>query len=140
MRISPDFRRFIVGSPAYFERHGVPEDPEALLAHDCIALRLKTNGATYAWPLMKEGREQKVRFQARFIFNGSYQVLSAALSGCGLAFSPEYLAGPHIAAGRLRCVLEDWSPVAGGFYAYYPSRRHMSRVVLLVLDALRHHA
>ncbi len=137
VRISPDFRRLIVGSPAYFERHPVPQSPQDLLQHNCIALRLSTKGGLYAWPLIKDGHEQMVRVQGQFTFNGSYQVLQAALSGNGLAFSPDYVAGPQVAAGQLRCVMEDWSPTVAGFHLYYPSRRQMSRAMTLVLDALR---
>jgi DNA-binding transcriptional LysR family regulator len=138
VRISPDFRRMIVGAPSYFERHPEPKTPQDLLQHNCITLRLSTKGGIYAWPLIKDGHEQTVRVEGQFKFNGSYQVLQAALSGCGLAFSPEYIAKPHIEAGRLRCVLQDWSPTAPGFHLYYPSRRQMSRAMTLVLDAVRY--
>lgn len=136
VRLGPDFRRMIVGAPAYFEQHPEPRTPQDLLQHNCISLRL-TKGGVYAWPLRKGRREQTVRVQGQLTFNGSYQVLQAALSGNGLAFSPEYLAGPHVAAGRLRSVLEDWQPLSSGFHVYYASRRHMTRAMQLVLDALR---
>ncbi len=135
-RISPDFRRMIVGTPDYFERHPEPRTPQELLQHNCISLWL-TQGGVYAWPLRKGRQEQTVRVQGQLTFNGSYQVLQAALSGNGLAFSPEYLAGPHVAAGRLRSVLQDWQPTSSGFHVYYASRRHMTRAMQLVLAALR---
>ncbi|KQP19389.1 LysR family transcriptional regulator [Pseudorhodoferax sp. Leaf267] len=137
VRISPDFRRLIVGAPSYFAQHGEPRTPQDLLKHNCIALRLQ-KGGIYAWPLQNGTQEQTVRVEGQFTFNGSYQVLHAALSGSGLALSPEYLAGPHVAAGRLRAVMQDWQPVSAGFHLYYPSRRHMPRVMRIVIDALRH--
>ena len=39
-RISADFRRVIVGAPAYFADHPVPQSPQDLLTHNCITLRL----------------------------------------------------------------------------------------------------
>ncbi len=137
VRISPDFRRVIVGAPAYFERHPVPQTPQDLLQHNCITLRLSTMGGRFAWPLQKDGQEQTVKVEGQLTFNGSYQVLQAALGGGGLALSPEYIARPHVEAGRLRCVLEDWFPTVPGFHLYYPSRRQMSRAMSLVLEAVR---
>ena len=55
-----------------------------------------------------------------------------------LAFTLEPLARPHLAAGRLHSVLDDWCPSVVGFYLYYPSRRLPSRAQMLVVDALRH--
>lgn len=137
VRLSPDFRRMVVGSPAYFENNPVPATPNDLLQHNCITLRLSTKGGLFSWPLIKDGHEQTVRVSGQFTFNGTYQVLNAALAGCGLALSPEYIVRPHIEAGRLRCVLEDWQPTVPGFHLYYPSRRQMSRAMQLVLAALR---
>jgi DNA-binding transcriptional LysR family regulator len=138
VRIAPDFRRVIVGAPAYFERNPVPRTPQDLLQHNCITLRLTTKGGLFAWPLKKGGHQQTVRVSGQFTFNGTYQVLQAAMSGSGLALSPEYLARPYIESGQLVCVLDDWFPTVPGFHLYYPSRRQMSRPMQLVLDALRY--
>jgi DNA-binding transcriptional LysR family regulator len=48
------------------------------------------------------------------------------------------LAQPHIAAGRLVEVLEDWLPPFSGYHLYYPSRRQMTPAFAIVLDALRY--
>jgi DNA-binding transcriptional LysR family regulator len=138
VRISPDYRRLIVGTPGYFEAHGVPQHPDDLLQHNCITMRLATRGALYPWELKSGNEAFQVRASGQWTFNNTYQILGAALSGSGLAFTPEPLAQPHVAAGRLRMVLQDWCPTAAGFYLYYPSRRQQSRAQALVVDALRH--
>jgi DNA-binding transcriptional LysR family regulator len=51
---------------------------------------------------------------------------------------PEDLAQPHVAAGRLKRVLEDWCPAFPGYHLYYPSRRHSSPAFSLLIDALRY--
>ena len=71
-------------------------------------------------------------------FNSIFQILNAALDGFGLAYVPEDLALPHIAAGRLKRVLEEWSPPWAGDHLYYPSRRPPSAAFTLLVDALRH--
>jgi DNA-binding transcriptional LysR family regulator len=64
-------------------------------------------------------------------------MLNAAIDGAGLAFVPEDLAQPHVSAGRLRWVLEDWFPTFSGLHIFYPSRREYSRALSVVVDALR---
>jgi DNA-binding transcriptional LysR family regulator len=137
VRIGPDARLAIVGSPAYLERHPLPKQPKDLLKHNCITLRLPTRGGLYAWELKKGKRQTQVRVEGQFTFNGTYQMLNAAIAGTGLAFVPEDLARPHVEAGRLRWVLEDWFPTFPGFHIFYPSRREYSKALSVVVDALR---
>jgi hypothetical protein len=44
VRIAPDMRMAVVGSPDYLARFGVPLVPEQLGEHRCINLRLPTRG------------------------------------------------------------------------------------------------
>lgn len=53
VRIGPDARLAIVGSPSYFAQHPSPRQPKDLLHHNCITLRLPTRGGLYAWELKK---------------------------------------------------------------------------------------
>jgi hypothetical protein len=46
---------------------------------------LPTFGGLYAWEFEKGGRELKVRVEGQLIFNGTAQMLNAALAGFGLA-------------------------------------------------------
>jgi DNA-binding transcriptional LysR family regulator len=138
VRLTPDVRMMIVGSPAYFAHRPVPTSAQDLMKHNCIMLRLSSSGGLYAWELQHEGQDMEVRARGQFIFNGAYQILGAALSGCGLAFLPEDLVGPHVRAGRLASVMEDWCPSFPGLHAYYPSRRNSSRALAVVMDAIRY--
>jgi DNA-binding transcriptional LysR family regulator len=137
VRIAPDARFAIVGAPSYLARHPAPTRPQDLLKHNCINLRLPTRGSLYAWELRKGRREMQVRVEGQVVVNGTYQKLRAALDGAGLAFMPEDLAAPHVAAGRLRWVLEDWFPTFPGLHIFYPSRRAHSRALSVVVEALR---
>ena len=137
VRIAPDTRMTIVGAPSYLDARQAPREPQDLLRHNCITLRLATSGALYAWELEKGGRTVQVKVDGQATFNGAYQMRHAALAGCGLAFLPEDLVAGHVAAGRLRYVLEDWFPVFPGFHIYYPSRRQPTRALKVVIDALR---
>ena len=138
VRIGPDMRMAVVGAPSYFTKRLPPKKPQDLTDHKCINLRLATYGGLYAWEFERGGRELKVRVDGQLIFNGTAQMLNAALAGFGLAYLPEELAQPHLTRGRLKRVLEDWCPPFPGYHLYYPSRRHSSPAFSLLVDALRY--
>src|SRR6267142_1742291 len=110
VRIGPDLRMAVVGTPSYFSKRSEPKKPQDLIGHNCINLRLTTHGGLYAWEFEKGARELKVRVEGQLVFNGSFQMLNAALAGFGLAYVPEDLAQPYIAKGGLKRVLKDWCP------------------------------
>jgi DNA-binding transcriptional LysR family regulator len=138
VRLTPDVRMTIVAAPAYFAHRPVPVSAQDLMKHNCINLRLASSGGLYAWELRHEGRDMEVRVRGQLTFNSAYQILHAALDGCGLAFVPEDLSGVHLRAGRLTSVMEDWCPSFPGLHAYYPSRRQNSRALGLVIEAIRY--
>ena len=96
------------------------------------------HGGLYAWEFERAGRELKVRVDGQLTFNGTFQMLNAALAGFGLAYVPEDLAQPHVAKGRLKRVLADWCPPYSGYHLYYPSRRQPSAAFTLSVEALRY--
>ena len=98
VRIGPDFRMVVVGSPTYFSSRKRPRTPQDLTGHNCINLRLPTYGGIYAWEFEKNRRELNVRVDGQLVFNGVASMLNAALNGLGLA----YLPGRFGSAGRLR--------------------------------------
>jgi DNA-binding transcriptional LysR family regulator len=138
VRIGPDTRFAVVGSPTYFATHDKPSTPDDLTDHRCINLRLPTHGGLYVWEFEKEGREVRVRVDGQLTCNGAAQMLHGALSGFGLAYVPEGLALSSIENGQLTRVLDDWCPDWPGYHLYYPSRRQASPAFRLVVDALRH--
>jgi DNA-binding transcriptional LysR family regulator len=138
VRIGPDMRMAVVGAPSYFKTRPEPENPQNLIEHNCITLRLPTHGGLYAWEFEKGGRDLRVRVEGQLTYNTTVQMLNAALAGLGLAYVPEGLAQPHLARGRLKRVLEDWCLPYSGYHLYYPSRRQPTPAFTLLVDALRY--
>lgn len=138
VRIGPDERMAVVGAPSYFKGRQEPKTPQQLVEHVCINLRLPTHGGLYAWEFEKAGRDVRVRVDGQLFFNGTNQMLNAALAGLGLAYVPEQLVQPHLDKGRLKRVLADWCPPFSGYHLYYPSRRQPSAAFALLVEALRH--
>lgn len=138
MRVGPELRMAVVGSPDYFRRYVRPKSPHELTQHNCITIRLPTHGGIFAWEFEKKGQELKVRVEGQLVFNNIAMRLSAALEGLGLAYMPEDLVHSHIASGALVRVLADWCPPFPGYHLYYPSRRQSSPAFTLLRDALRY--
>lgn len=138
VRIGPDWRFVVVGSPGYLGRRSAPEHPGELTSHHCVNLRLPSAGGLYAWEFEKDGRELEVRVAGQVTCNTIFPVLHAAVDGLGLAYVPEDIALPHIAAGRLTTVLDDWCPPIQGYHLYYPNRQLASPAFTRLVDTLRH--
>ena len=138
VRIGPDIRFAVVGTPSYFKKNPEPSCPQDLVRHNCITERHATSGGIWAWEFAERGREIKIRVDGQLVFNNSYDVVDAALDGVGLAYVPEEIVRAHIAKGRLTHVLEKWSPSWDGYHLYYPSRRQSSPAFLAVVGSLRY--
>ena len=136
VRIAPDMRMVVVGSPAYFARRPQPQTPQELGDHDCIGLRLPTYGGLLTWEFKHGERNTTAHVKGRLVFNRSDLMAEAALAGNGLAWVPDDMVSEHVAAGRLLTTLDDWSITFAGYHLYYASRR-ASPALSLVVDALR---
>ncbi|MFH7826014.1 LysR family transcriptional regulator [Kluyvera chengduensis] len=138
VRIGPDMRMAVVGSPDYLARHGVPQTPHDLQQHRCINIRLPTKGGLYAWEFEHDGEPLRVRVEGQLTLNCLPQRIEAVEAGLGLAYVPEDSIAEGVAAGRLQHVLADWCVPFAGYYLYYPSRRQHTTAFALLVEALRY--
>lgn len=139
VRVGPDLRMAVVGSPSYFTSRKKPRTPQDLTQHNCVNLHLPTHGGSlYAWEFERNGRDVNVRVDGQFVFNSSGALLRAALQGLGLAYLTEGQVQPFLSSGQLVRVLAEWCPPFSGYHLYYPSRRQSSPAFSLLVDALRY--
>jgi len=138
VRIGPDMRMVVVGSPQYLQQHNSPSTPQELQNHRCINMRLPTRGGLYAWEFEKDGQELRVRVDGQLTFNSLRQRIDAAVVGFGLAYVPEDSVQNELADGRLVQVLDAWCNAFPGYYLYYPSRKQHTTAFSLFVDALRY--
>ena len=139
VRVTPDLRTAIVGSPSYLTSHPQPHTPRDLRGHACINYRWARSGALYRWPFEKAGELLEVAVEGPLTLNDTDLILAAALDGVGLACILENAVTDHIAAGRLVRVLEDWCQPFPGFFLYYPGRRQVPtalRALIAFLQAI----
>jgi DNA-binding transcriptional LysR family regulator len=137
VRISHDLRWAVVGSPAYFTDHPVPNTPQDLVEHRCINYRFATSEGLYLWEFEQDGRLFQLRVDGNLIFNDGELILAAALAGQGLGYLLEDQITAHVAEGRLIRVLPEWCPAASGYYLYHPNRRQTPSALAALVDALR---
>jgi DNA-binding transcriptional LysR family regulator len=103
-------RRVVVASPEYLRRTKVPNDPEALADHECIAL----TGITPIpdrWSFTSPGRRSRtVRVRARLVIDNAQAAIDAAIAGVGLVRVFSYQVDHLVAQERLRIVLRKHEP------------------------------
>jgi DNA-binding transcriptional LysR family regulator len=137
VRVGPDLRMAVVGTPAYLHAHPAPSNPDALSSHRCIGYRMRTGGRLVPWEFEFQGREVAVDVSGPLVVNEPELALDAALDGLGLAYVLEDRARPYLEAGRLNRLLEDWTPPFLGFFLYYPSRRQLPPTLAALVQILR---
>jgi DNA-binding transcriptional LysR family regulator len=129
-------RFVVVGAPDYFARHGTPQHPDDLARHNCVRYRFP-RGNVYKWELSKGEIKLELDVPGRLSVGDSELAMRAALDGVALAFLPEFRLRPHIDAGRLLRVLEDWCPPCTSLMMYYPRQRRMSSALRAFIDMAR---
>ena len=127
----------VVAAPSYLAGKPPIDSPADLLQHDCIRLRLKTNGTLYPWNLTISGESRAVDVQGRLVLDSMPAVLNAAIGGCGVACTFERLAASAIEDGRLSQLLPTFCHDYPGWFLYFPSRRYMSARLRAFIDFFR---
>jgi DNA-binding transcriptional LysR family regulator len=136
VRVSPDQRPAIVGSPAYFKSHPKPKSPRDLTRHRCINFRHGSAGV-YRWEFEKGRKALSVGVEGPLIVDDLDLVIRAAIDGVGLAFMSEDDAAPYLSDGSLTRVLQEWCQPYPGFFLYYPSRRQQPAALSALINVLR---
>lgn len=136
VRLTPDHRAAVVGSPAYFKSHPKPKQPRDLLNHSCINFR-HGPAELYRWEFEKGRKELSVSVNGPLIVDDVELVFQGALQGIGLAFVAEHEVAHHLADGRLVRVLQDWCQPFPGYFIYYPSRRQQTAALSALVSILR---
>ncbi len=110
VRIAPDMRMAVVGSPAYLQRAGTPQTPSGSCPTSLHQSAPADTRGLYAWEFARDGREIQVRVEGQLILNSLPQRIDAAEAGLGLAYVPDDCVAEALASGRLVRVLAEWTP------------------------------
>lgn len=100
-------KRILCASPAYLERHGWPEQPQALAGHDCLGF---SGLASHPFWHLTDGTQQvSIRAQGTLVSNDSEALLCAAISGAGILGAGDWLFESALRHGELLRVLPQWT-------------------------------
>ena len=114
-------RHVVVGTPAYFERAGLPEAPGDLKAHEAVIYAQRGGGAV--WPFRREGVELTVTLRGRLHVSAAEGVRAAVFANSGIAITSEWMFAPEIVDGTVKAVLEDWDLPPIELWAIFPAGR-----------------
>lgn len=124
----------LCAAPAYLARHGAPATPADLLHHRCIGY---SYAASDEWQLLDpDGKLHTVKIPFIMRTNNGDTARAVALGGQGLIWQPTFLIGADLRAGRLVQVLPGYRMPDIDIQAVYPSRRHLSAKVRVMIDFL----
>lgn len=127
-------RLVLCASPDYVKRRGAPQHPTELASHEVIAYSLLAMGDH--WSFTGPDGPIVAAVQPRLRTNSGDTCRSAALSGRGIVLQPTFLVGTDLASGALVELLPQFPSIELGIYAVYPSRRHVSPKVRVLVDFL----
>ena len=126
-------RNVVCASPDYVRAHGEPRTPSDLAQHACIVYA--NVGAE--WHLQDDaGKPHSVRVRSVMQTNNGDTAAAAAVAGLGIIWQPTFIIGADLRAGRLVPLLPGYRVPDIDILAVYPSRRHLSAKVRVMVDFL----
>lgn len=128
---------FVVASPAYLERHGVPLQPEDLADHHAIV----AGPSDTTWRLhARDGSTRDVIVKPVMAADEPFVLLRAAAAAIGLTALPTSVCRSAIEDGTLVRILPDWTAGQITTTILVPHRRGQLPSVRAVVDFLIEHA
>jgi DNA-binding transcriptional LysR family regulator len=130
------FRMLLCAAPDYLETHGTPKTPHDLTGHAAIRFRFPNSGKLQDWPLSMPSGAPELAIRSLLVCNNMEALGGAVEAGLGIGCMPDFLARRRLAEGRLRTVLDDHIDGPGQFHMLWPSNRHLSPKVRVLVDYL----
>ena len=116
-------RRVVVGTPAYFEKHGDPTCPADLSKHQAVVYTL---GGGASWQFRNGTDDQSVIITGRIRVNAAEGLRAAVIAHQGLTMASEWMFAPELANGAVREVMKDWTLPNQDLWAVFPTGRMAS--------------
>jgi DNA-binding transcriptional LysR family regulator len=114
-------RHVVCASPAYLQRHGVPETIGDLSRHACVTFTALE--APKEWVFRESGQTTRIAVKSRLSVSSAGAAVDAATAGLGISRLLCYQAAPALADQRLRLVLRSFEPEPLPVSLVYPSGR-----------------
>lgn len=129
-------RRVVCGTPDYFSRYGVPDTPEDLLDHNCLAFNLQ-GGQQGGWTFMRDGRTFSVRVDGDLDCNDGELLYEWVKQGLGVGWRSTWEIQAELKKGTLITVLDEFVAPDYDIHAVYPQQRYLPAKVRYFIDYIR---
>lgn len=135
VRLFPN-RRVVCGTPDYFERHGIPRQPEDLARHNCLAFNL-AGGQQRGWSFLRDGKLFAVRVEGDLACNDGELLYGWVKQGLGVGWRSTWEIQAELKRGELVTVLDEFAVPSYDIQAVYPQQRHLPAKVRRFIDHLK---
>lgn len=135
-RLIAPVRRFVVASPAYIARHGRPQHPRDLGAHQCLSYLNRARRDTWHFTHRKTGEECPITPAGPLRATSIEALLPTVLEGLAITELPEFAATQYFREKQLEPILADWRLPEGGLYFVTPTARARPTKVSALADFL----
>lgn len=130
----PTVRNFPVATPAYWAKHGMPNDPQELIAHACLCYRNPFGKLLDVWRFQQKERIEEVPVSSWVHSNHRNHLRDLALSSLGILRVSALVEHADLQNGTFVPALVDWlvldsAPVS---LYYAPSQREVAKVQIFV--------
>ena len=115
----------LCASPRYLQQYGTPLQPEDLVRHRCLRIKMQANRHR-SWRLIhpeEDRRLMEVPIEPAMVVNHSDTLIRAAVDGAGIISQSIDLVSNHLNNGELVRVLAPWITGTNTLYAALPSRK-----------------
>lgn len=130
-------RRLVVGTPSYFAKHGDPQVPADLSAHQAIIYDVRGSGAM--WTFRRGNAEETIKVSGRLRITAAEGIREAVLRDFGLTVSSEWMFSPELKGGQVRAVLQDWTLPPIDLWAVFPTGRQVNAKARAFVDFIEGH-
>lgn len=126
--------RVTCGTPAYFERHGLPTSLAELEGHQMVGIRFLSSGNLMPLEFTSSNGRASVMLPATFSVTGPESYLAGIRLGLGIAQVPRFHIEEELKNGSLLAILPDQPPPSAPVSLVYPRNRQLSPRVRVFLD------
>lgn len=133
------FKLQLVASPEYLAREGHPQHPDELRKHSCLLHRFPASGLIERWPVRVADSMAGPELSRTITCTTTDALNYLALDGIGIACLPDFSIKRSIKEGKLQVVLDEFTDHTGALWMLWPSNRHASPKLRVLIDFFRDH-
>lgn len=128
-------KRLLVGTPAYFEKNGIPAHPAELSVHNCITYTGASDGNI--WRFTHNDRVFTTKVSGSFRSDNGESIKEAVVAGIGIHLHSYWYVKQELEEGSLIAVMQDYRPTPVPIHALFPRSRFLPLKVRRFLDYIQ---